>query len=213
MKSIVTTALILSAGLVANTASAADPHLDELAFTLKQQAALACREVRYGFRRTPAFPHLYKDFYELYTLADHVHDVAHHGGDLCHLKDDVNQMDQLFHHTEELVAPFTQPQPIGRGCRPPACGEVSSYHLRRLQRIMVDMEETLHHLQDDLEAELAPGGALPPLPPGQLGPGGPQLSPGNSGFAPPSRPLPSPGPGIGFRGRNGQVAFTIRLGG
>ena len=66
MKLFATTALMLTAGLFANTASAADPHLDDLALTLKQQAALACREVRYGFAKTPAYPHLYKDFYELY---------------------------------------------------------------------------------------------------------------------------------------------------
>lgn len=208
MKSIVTTALILTAGLFANTASAADPHLDDLALTIKNEAALACREVQYGFRRTPAFPHLYKDFYELYTLANHVHEVAHNHGDLRHLKDDVEQMDQLFHHTEEMTAKFSQPQPIGGGYHS-APGNVSGYHLRRLQKIMVSMEENLHHLQEDLDAELAPAGQIPPLPPGQLGPNVPPVS--SPVYVPQPRPISIQGPGIGFRSRSGKVAFSVRL--
>lgn len=219
MKTIAATALILTSGLLVNSASAADPHLDDLAFSLKRQAALACREVRYGFRRTAAFPHLYRDFYEMYTLADHIHDVAHNHGDLRHLKDDVDQLDALFHHTEELTARtgnvrIARP---GRSCLTvPACGgSVSQYHLRKLQRIMVEMEDTIHHLQDDLEAELGPVG--PPLPPGQFSPSGPALTPpaspgrGNRGVIRPINRFPQ-GRSVGFRSKNGKVAFSIRIG-
>ena len=210
-------ALMLTAGLLGSSANAADPHLDDLAFSLKQQAALACREVRYGFQRTPAFPHLYKDFYELYTLADHIHEVAHNHGDLQHLKDDVEELDELFHHTEELTARTGSVQVVqanGVIVAVPACGTtVSSYHLRKLQAIMVQMEDTIHHLQDDLEAELSPGGIVPPVPPGQIGPALPLPQ------APVYTPTPSyPGPrfpgsrGVGYRGRNGKVAFSIQIG-
>ena len=211
MKTIAATLLILTSGMSANSASAADPHLDDLAFTLKQQAALACREVRYGFSRTAAFPHLYKDFYELYTLADHIHDVAHHGGDLRHLKDDVDALDELFHHTEELTARTGNVRIAGTGgvCRyVPACGgSVSQYHLRKLQAIMLQMEDTIHHLQDDLEAELGP--ALPPVPPGQVSPGLPPVPPQPIGY--PGAGYPR-GKSVGFRTSNGKVAFSIRLG-
>ena len=207
--------VMLAAGYFANTASAADPHLDDLAFSLKQQAALACREVRYGFQRTPAFPHLYKDFYELYTLADHIHDVAHNHGNLRHLKDDVDQLDELFHHTEELTARTGTVQVVtanGAVIAVPACGSnVSSYHLRKLQAIMVQMEDTIHHLQEDLESELSPGGVVPPVPPGQLVPA--PLPQGPAVIPQPSYPNPviPQGRGVGFRGRNGKVGFSIHL--
>lgn len=235
MKMIATTALMMTAGLFASTASAADPHLDDLAFTLQQQAALACREVRYGFQRTPAYPHLYKDFYELYTLAEHVHEVAHNHGDLVHLKDDVEEMDALFHQVEELTAQAGNVRVVqanGGYISVPACGNaVSAYHLRKLQALMVQMEDTIHHLQEDLEAELAPRGVVPPLPPGQLTP---PLPPGQvtpalpSGTTGPALPLPPgvtplptryPAPvfpqgrSVGIQNRNGKVAFSIRLGG
>jgi hypothetical protein len=210
-------ALMLTAGLFADSASAADPHLDDLAFTLKQQAALACREVRYGFQRTPAFPHLYKDFYELYTLADHIHDVAHNHGDLCRLKESVDQMDALFHHAQELTARSGNVRVVQTGGGfhyVPACGSaVSSHHLRRLQVIMAQMEETIHHLQDDLEALLSPRGVVPPVPPSQLGPAFPSV-PQAPVYAPQSG-FPSPGVpyrGAGYRGRNGKVAFSIQIG-
>lgn len=226
MKMIATTALMLTAGLFANTASAADPHLDDLAFTLQQQAALACREVRYGFSRTPAYPHLYKDFYELYTLAAHVHDVAHNDGDLVHLKDDVEEMDALFHQVEELTAQAGTVRVATAGggfITVPACGStVSAYHLRKLQVIMRDMEDTIHHLQEDLEAAVGPAGVVPPappgqiLPPGQIGPALPVIPQG-----PAITPLPTRFPSTsypqyrssGVQYRNGKTAFSIRIGG
>jgi len=211
-------ALILTIGLFTSSASAADPHLDDLAFSLKRQAALACREVRYGFRRTAAFPHLYKDFYELYTLADHIHEVAHNHGDLRHLKDDVDALDDLFHHTEELTARAGNVRVVsGTGIvtTVPACGgNVSRYHLRKLLAIMAEMEDTIHHLQDDLEAEL--GSVGPPLPPGQTVPALPPVpqAPQSPVMTPQPTDLPrNPyrGRSIGFRSDNGKVAFSIRL--
>ncbi len=195
MKTVANTTLMLIAGLFADSVSAADRHLDDLAFRLKQQAAQACREVRYGFRRTAAYPHLYKDFYELYTLADHIHDVSHHNGDLRHLKDDTEQLDDLFHHTEELTAQTGTvriAEPGGAYQTVPACGSTAStYHLRRLQVLMGQMEETIHHLQDDLDAELAPAGGVPPLPPSQVSPALPVVPP-NPGYLPPSGKSPNP---------------------
>jgi hypothetical protein len=218
MKMTATTALMLTLGLLANTATASDPHLDDLAFTLKQQAALACREVRYGFSKTPAYPHLYKDFYELYTLAAHVHEVAHNDGDLVHLKDDVEAMDALFHQAEELTAQTGSvriAQAGGGFIAVPACGSMASaYHLRKLQAIMRDMEDTIHHLQEDLEAELGPPVA-PPAPPAELGPALPPVP------QPPAvTPLPTrfpstgypQGRSVGFQGRSGKVAFQVRIG-
>ncbi len=229
MKLIAPAFFVLTSGILTNAASAADPHLDDLAFSLRQQAALACQEVRYGFQRSPTFPHLYKDFYNLYSLAEHVHDVAHNSGDLRHLKDDADEIDASFHHAQEMLAQFgaARPVPVRHGCicQTPAPAGVSGFHLRRLQVLVGQMETTIHHLQEDLDAEIGPSGVAPPLPPSQVSPGVPALSPSNlpptynTPANPGTRglpPLPSQYPsqsGVNYRIRPGQVAFSIRIGG
>jgi hypothetical protein len=81
---------------------------------------------------------------------------------------------------------------------------------------MRDMEDTIHHLQDDLEAELGPGGVVPPLPPAEIGPAlppvpqGPAITPLPTRF--PSTGYPQ-GRSVGIQSRNGKVAFSVRIGG
>src|SRR3712207_4015805 len=45
-----TAAVMMGLGLLPGRADAADPHIDDLAFTLRNQAAQACKEARYHFR-------------------------------------------------------------------------------------------------------------------------------------------------------------------
>ncbi len=223
MKLIAPALLVLTSGLFTNAATAADPHLDDLAYRLRQEAALACREVRYGFQRSPAFPHLYKDFYDLYSLAEHVHAVAHNSGDLRHLKDDADEIDASFHHAQEMMAQFGTVRAVRHGCvcqTPPTYGNVSGYHLRRLQSLMGQMENTIHHLQEDLDAAVGPASVTPPLPPGQVSPSVPTLPPAYNTPTKPGTPSLPPLPGqfpsqsgFNYRVRPGKVAFSIRIGG
>lgn len=169
------TVVLASLGMFASRADARDPHIDEVAYAVRNDAALICREVRYHFRGSAHYEHLYSDAYEMYQLADHIHDVAHEGGDLRHIRADVEHLDELFHHLEELVDEvtdggvryFDQGGQGWHGIRRPH----SSYHVTRLKRLVSSLEENLHHLQEDVDSVLgpavvpkAPGNVISPVP-------------------------------------------------
>lgn len=169
MKTIAATALLLT-GMMSASATAADPHIDELAYAIKRQAAAACREVYYHMRRAPEFQHLYADLYEMYTTADHIHDIAHHTNAICHLRTDVAELDALYHHVEELIEEINCRQAklhVSYGHYPR--GFVPSYRLRRLNSYMKAMECSIHTLQEAL------GGPVP-VPPGVGVPAPPVLN-------------------------------------
>ncbi len=202
MKTIATTFAILAATAFSgvNTAQAqvVDPHIDQLALQLQSQSAAACREVYHHFRRSPHFQHAYSDLYEIYTLATHIHDIAHRPCELEHMREDVAEIDRLFHHTEDVVARMTQCPITGNG-----------YHMRRLQALMRGLEDTIHHLDEDLNPVGIPGVNLP-VPPST----GPALPPPpqtgfRSGYRT-SRPL-------GYNGRtvsigNDRIGISFSLG-
>ncbi len=77
--------------------------VDSLAQRLEGQARELLREFRTHFGRSPRFRYLERDILEMARLADHVHDVAHRGGSLAHLRSDVNTLDRLFHRVERQV--------------------------------------------------------------------------------------------------------------
>ena len=147
---------VAALGISAANASAADPHhIDDLAFAVRNDAARIANEVRYHFRHSPHFEHLYSDAYEMYQLADHIHDIAHEHGDLEHIRADMTELDELFHHLEELVDEATVGGIHG--------GHYSSWHRRshgyhgaRLKRLVARLSENLHHLQEDVDAVLGP---------------------------------------------------------
>ncbi len=188
MKTIATTtAILVTSGLFADTARAGH-HIDELAYTLRNQAVAVTREVYTGFRGTPQFEHLYSDVYEMYKLADHIHDVAHVRGSIPHIRRDMEEMDELFHHVEDLVADISRNSRSSHRSRFGHHGHhghyghhgVSSYHLRRLCRLLEEMEDTMHHLLEDVSVGAVPVPAVPTPPtrvvpvPSQVGPVFPQ---------------------------------------
>lgn len=183
MKTIATTtAILVTSGLFADTARAGE-HIDDLAYTLRNQAVAVTREVYTGFRRTPQFEHLYSDVYEMYKLADHIHDVAHVRGSIPHIRSDMEEMDELFHHVEELVEQISRNSRSSHRSRYGHHGHyghhgVSSFHLRRLHGLLEQMEDTMHHLLEDVGGGAATGVPVPPtrvVPvPSQTGPVFPQ---------------------------------------
>src|SRR5687768_4605090 len=81
---------VASVGVFASQAEAADPHhIDEMAYAVRNDAARVANEIRYHFRHSPHYEHLYSDAYEMYQLADHIHDIAHEHGDLQHIRADM----------------------------------------------------------------------------------------------------------------------------
>lgn len=122
-----------------NTAQAVPyVHVDQLAYRLQKQTQELHREVDIHFRNTPLYAHLHRDIVEMQKLAQHIHEVAHHEGDVNHLRLDVDKLDQLFHHIEALV---------GELARDP---RIDDQTIRHISQEMYQINQTLHHLRDDL---------------------------------------------------------------
>ena len=140
LNSTIIAALTITAGLFAGDARADhNETIDELAVSLMRQTAAATREVRFGFRRSPQFKQLYQDVYDMYCSAKHVHDVSHNAPNRQHLLNDVQELDELIHHTQELIEEMS-----GRGNGHATHGHrgygaPSQYHLRRLNSLMHSM--------------------------------------------------------------------------
>ncbi|MGH7202674.1 MAG: hypothetical protein ACREJB_18860 [Planctomycetaceae bacterium] len=141
----------------AGEARADHEHIDELANVLRIQAGRVEREIRYHFRSTRQYPHLHNGVTEMQALAEHVHELAHHGDELGHLRADVDEWDALFHHVEELV---DQVRVSGGHYHHGHYHGVGPYHMRRLGLLMQQMEATLHHLQEEVNVP-APAGPRP----------------------------------------------------
>jgi len=69
-------------------------------------------------------------------LAKHIHDVARRHGSIQHLRADVEKLDRLFHHIEDLVGSITQ--------------QVDRRAAVHFGLVMRNISGTLHHLRDDL---------------------------------------------------------------
>lgn len=194
--------------------------VDELANELQRDMAQICREVRVHFRHTAEYRHLYKDAYDMYSRAVHIHDVAHHMDRraLGEIEQDVAALDDLYHHVEELVSQLKRRSgghghDIRHGGRGRGRVEfrhggsgVNGFHLRQLIRMLDHAGDTLHTLQEVVAAHhqrLMPGNVMPPLPPGA----GPVLPPLN---VPPQMRPRQPRRSISF-GDNGRFRFSLRL--
>jgi len=155
MKNIVTTALVL-AGITfgINTSANAGDHIDDVAFSLQKQVQVLHYEFARNYIHTPSYRHLMSDTTQMYRLAAHIHDVAHNGGNVRHLESDVRQLDKLFHHIEGLVN--SMDRPVQHGHLAPLHGHGHHGHFqcpnrRRARMLMVSVEQTIHHLHDDLQ--------------------------------------------------------------
>jgi len=133
----------LSVATLANTVNAAPgSHLDEVALRLQRQAAELNREFRLHFRHTPEFGHLVSDANQIQAKAAHIHRVAHHSGSVWHLRHEVEELDRLFHHMEDVVDRIDRHAAHG-------IGHIHG-HLAHVYDLLDDMEDTLHHLRRDL---------------------------------------------------------------
>ncbi len=161
-----TTAALAFTTICTETVNAADfNHVDQLASRLRNQASRTAWEVHNNFRRIPQYRHLYSDVYEMYTTADHIHEILHEGADLGHLRADVESLDRLFHHVEESVReirPVDQFYGHGWGHWHGSFGPTRN-DLRSLCNLLEEMEETLHHLREDLQFAAVPVAPVAPV--------------------------------------------------
>ena len=117
-------------------------HMDQLALSIDQQAKEIVREAHH-YRHTPEYRHLVSDARDMCQLADHLHEVVHHHGDLGHVASDVNELDAKFHHLESVFDRIERRAAHGHGH---VHGNTS--HVREL---LISIEDSIHHLQEDLE--------------------------------------------------------------
>lgn len=209
MKTLATLLVVTATTFSAADANAADPHLRELADALVAQSSHAVREVKYHFRRAPGGDRMLRTSIEIAELADHIADISRGRVELDHLREDVSQLDGLIHELEELAEATANTGTRHRGYGYGFHRRVSSYHLRRLARLIEEMEDTLHHLGEDLEDIT---GVVPvPRPVPRVVPGnrrGPILSPP---VPVPPQPPRNRGTGFQIRRDNGRVVFSLRL--
>lgn len=160
-------ALIAAFGLTAaNTAQAAGPHIDRLALQLQGQARQLKTEFILHFRHTAQFGHLISDASRIYGKAAHIHRVAHYTNNLPHLRRDLAELDRLFHHLEGLTRQVQIHASHGHG------GHLHG-RVGHVNRLMAEMENTLHHLRRDLALiGCGPIGPVPVPGPGHGGHGG-----------------------------------------
>ncbi len=132
--------------LASTSAHAVDyRHLDRLAIRLTKNSEALFREFRVHYRHTSEYRHLISDAKALRSRALHIHEVAHHRGSLYHLASDVREMDQLFHHLEEVVERVDH-----RSSHDYHSGHVHG-NSRHVSSLMRTIGCDLHHLGEDVE--------------------------------------------------------------
>jgi hypothetical protein len=145
--------MVAATGLLAGSArtEAASPHhIDEYALQLQRQATSLIRELGFRYRHAPEFRHLMADASAVVRDAAHVHAVAHNSGNLAHLNADLSKLDASVHDLNELMDSIALH--VGR-CHCSGCGHFHG-DIRPARRLINQMLDTLHHLQDDVRTAL-----------------------------------------------------------
>ena len=103
-----TAALLTLAALAAPAQADSLEHIDRYAVAVQREAASICWEIRREFRHNPHYGHLYRDAYDLYRAASHIHEVAHHNSGsppaMRHIRRDAAILDSKMHHIRGVVA-------------------------------------------------------------------------------------------------------------
>ena len=120
-------------------------HLDEQAIELRSQVAKLTGDLREQARRGGNYRRLYRESTEMFFLADHVHTLMHGPLDVPRLVEDVEELDRVFHRMEELAATLD-----GGFHNSGTSHGRHSQHGHGVSERLEEIEETLHHLRDDL---------------------------------------------------------------
>ena len=133
---------VVALGMSANTASAnAYSHINSMAIKIRNKTKSLLRETEH-YRYTPNYRHLVSDAAGLRQLAEHTREVARAKGDLDHLAADVAEMDQTFHHLENLFDATERSAAYNQGKI-----KGNTAHVKRL---LDSIEDCIHHIQDDI---------------------------------------------------------------
>lgn len=133
-------------------------HVDELAMQLERQTNTMCLEMYYNYQRNPGFHETYREAYEILATTKEIH-AMEHAGDREGMRQAALRIDELFHHVQDDVRHWAR---YGQRYFGPG----------GLRARMDDVEDTLHHLMQDVGAnsQIAGGGVEETAPPA-LSPG------------------------------------------
>lgn len=125
-------------------------HIDDLAIRLEQLTNELCLDMYYNYRHNRGFRETYRETYEIYQLAKYIHEEEHHGH-----RDEIARklggLDALFHHIEDDV----------RGWHRHHHRQIGTLGIvDKMQRI----EDTIHHLMNDVGVAVSGGLEEPPRP-------------------------------------------------
>lgn len=111
-------------------------HVDDLAAQLERDATNLCWELHYNYQHNPGYRETYRETYELMQTAKFIHGLEH-SRNRDRVKKEVAELDTLFHHIHRDVANWTahHHRQVGRG---------------GLTQKLEQLEQTLHHLMDDV---------------------------------------------------------------
>jgi hypothetical protein len=146
--------LVASLGFSAQVASGqhhgSHRHVDRLALEVKNLASKACWEMHNSYRFYPEYEETYGEAFEMYKIAEHIHELVHYGSSAKTIDRNVVELDKLFHHIEEDVRAWG------------VYGHTGSH--ARLKNRMLELEDALHHLMDDVGVKSAFEESTPPRP-------------------------------------------------
>ena len=193
-KTIATFSLLVASIFTAQASADTYEHLDQLAVRVERSARLLASEIRH-YRHTPEYAHLRADAKEMRRLASHMHDTAHHEGNLNHLAADLAELDASFHHFESVLNRVEHSAAYGHGHV-----HGNTAHVRRLLR---SIENDIHHLQEDVDSLRRPVCVIPRT--------RSYYDSGHGSLYTPSRYETGYGSGLGFSIGGGSSRFTFRF--
>jgi hypothetical protein len=118
-------------------------HVDDLAIRLEDLANQLCLDLYYNYSHNFEFRVTYAEAYQVLEVARFIHNAEHHQ-DRAAIQKRLQGLDDLFHHVQDDV-----------------CGW-SRHHHRQIGTLgvlskMDLLEDTLHHLMNDVGVSQAPG--------------------------------------------------------
>ncbi|HBN76951.1 MAG TPA: hypothetical protein DD473_14260 [Planctomycetaceae bacterium] len=116
-------------------------HVDELAVDLANLAQDLHDEVHVHLEGHQYFRHIDGHAEKIEELSEHIHDLAHEGGNIRHLREDVIELDEEVHHADGVITDIAR-----KGVR----ARDFDGGVRQTRRIVDAMIAILHHLEEDL---------------------------------------------------------------
>ncbi len=118
-------------------------HVDSMANRIQNKTRQLLRASRM-FEHTPEYEHVVADVAEMERIGRHIHELAHHEASVFHLEQDLQELDTQFHHVVDVFLKIERDAAYGYGH--------SHGNTNRVRRILVELQETIHHMQEDVAA-------------------------------------------------------------